>query len=306
MRYDFRKMNKSNYGENSAENHTRNLPKNRWPESLREIPARDLPKKLRIIGKEPNWTNKRICIVGSRKFSDYGRAVCEKLINDLAGYPVTIVSGLAFGIDSISHRIALENKIEMIAIPGSGLDNSVLYPKTHIDLAKKIIAAGGCMISEFDDTQPAANWTFPQRNRIMAGISDLVIIIEAAEKSGTMITARLALDYNIDVAVVPGSIFSESSKGTNKLMKEGAYPITCVEDILEILDIKPSATDIEQIKTRNLSAQAFKIFQSLENPKTKDQIIEQTNIDISELNKILSVLEIEGLIHIIDGKICQK
>jgi DNA processing protein len=285
---------------------TRILPKNRWPQSLLEIPQRDLPKKLRIIGKEPNWSNKRICIVGSRKFSDYGRAVCEKLINELSSCPITIVSGLAFGIDSISHRIALENNMDVIAVPGSGLNEKVLYPKTHIDLARKVLKSDGCLISEFDDNQPATIWTFPQRNRIMAGISDLVIIIEAVEKSGTMITARLALDYNIDVAVIPGSIFSENSKGTNKLMKEGAYPITCVEDVLEILNIKPNQEKIIENKTKKLPKKVLHIFNLLNTPQTKDQLLEKNNMDISDLNKVLTILEIEGLIHRIDDKICQK
>jgi len=293
---------------------TRKIPKEKWPQSLKEIPKKDIPKKLRILGREPNWQNKRICIVGSRRFSDYGKAVCQKIISELRGYPVTIVSGLAYGIDFISHRVAMENDMDMIAILGSGLSKDVIYPKKHIDLAEKILTAGGCLISEFDDSQPAAIWTFPQRNRIMAGISDLVIIIEAAEKSGTMITARLALDYNIDVAVVPGSIFNETSKGTNKLLKEGAQPITCADDILEILTIKKMdesdeslGKDLKNQKiAERLGEQELKIYKLLENPKDLNEILEKSHLNISELNKILSTLEIEGLIHKIENKICQK
>ena len=288
-----------------------NLPRNKWPQSLLEIPKKDIPKKLRITGKEPDWSNKRICIVGSRKFSDYGSAVCEKLISELKNYPISIVSGLAYGVDSISHRLAIEYKIETIVVPGSGLDKSVLYPKKHIDLAEKVLKAGGCLISEFDDNQPAAIWTFPQRNRVMAGISDLVIIIEAQEKSGTMITARLALDYNIEVAVVPGSIFNRNSKGTNKLLKEGAHPITCSDDILEILGITKIDEDRKKVFENNdiekiLNNSELKIYNILNNPLDKENLLEKSSMEISELNKILSTLEIEGLIHRIDNKICQK
>lgn len=284
------------------------LKKKYWPRSLLEITPQDVPKKLRIRGENPNWSQKRICIVGSRKYSDYGRAVCEKIINELSTYPITIVSGLAYGIDSIAHRYAIKNGMNTIAIPGSGLDDKVIYPKAHLDLAERILENGGCLISEYSDMQEAANWTFPQRNRIMAGISDIVLIIEAAEKSGTMITARLALDYNIEIGCVPGSVFSVYSQGTNKLLRQGAQLITCGEDILNILGIPlNSSTEISKSKAeRILSTEQLEIFNLIEIPLTKRELLDKTNIDISELNKIISVLEIEGLIHTIDNKICQK
>jgi len=299
----------------------RNLDKKYWPKSLIEIAKRDIPHKLHIKGINPDWSQKRICIVGSRKYSDYGRAVCEKLISELSQYPITIVSGLAYGIDSIVHKFAIENKMHTIAIPGSGLNDDVIYPARHFNLSEQIIKSGGCLISEFDNDQPAMNWTFPQRNRIMAGISDLVLIIEACEKSGTMITARLALDYNIDVACVPGSIFNENSKGTNKLLKQGAHPVCCADDILNILgfetgenknlfkeniSINQKGKVIAKNLKNKLSETELRIFNLLKNPLSKNDLIEKTKLEISQLNIILSTLEIEGLIHKIEDKICQK
>ncbi len=285
-------------------NQIRNLDKNSWPKTLLELPKSQIPKKLRIIGEKPNWNQKRVCIIGSRNYSDYGLAVTKKIINEIAGYPITIVSGLAYGIDSLAHRFALENSMKTIAIPGSGLNKDVIYPKRHFSLAEEIIKNKGCLISEYNDDQLAANWTFPQRNRIMAGISNLVVIIEAAEKSGTMITARLALDYNIDVSCVPGSIFHQTSCGTNKLLKEGAEVIRNGQDILDILKIKkkknnrkvPASLDDDQIK----------IFRLLKNPLSKEEILEKSKIEISKLNQIISSLEIKGLIEFSENKICQK
>jgi len=299
----------------------RNLNKKYWPKSLVEIPQQDIPKKLHIKGINPEWSQKRLCIVGSRKYSDYGRAVCEKLIRELSQYPITIVSGLAYGIDSIAHKFAIENRMKTIAIPGSGLNDDVIYPARHLNLSEQIIENDGCLISEFNNDQQAMIWTFPQRNRIMAGISDLVLIIEACEKSGTMITARLALDYNIDVACVPGSIFNENSRGTNKLLKQGAHPVCCTEDILNILGFETGENKSlfkENISTKQkrnifnknlknkLSSAEIKIFNLLKNPISKNDLIEKSSLEISQVNIILSTLEIEGLIHTINNKICQK
>jgi len=294
----------------------RDLDKEYWPMSLLELPIRDIPRKLHIKGTNPDWSHKRVCIVGSRKYSDYGRAVCEKIITGLSKYPITIVSGLAYGIDSIVHRFAIENKMLTIAIPGSGLNDNVIYPAKHFNLSEQIIESAGCLISEFDNDQPAMIWTFPQRNRIMAGISDLVLIIEACEKSGTMITARLALDYNIEVACVPGSIFNDSSRGTNKLLRQGAHLVCSAEDILNLLGFEISENknlfkeNINKQRCKiikeKLSSREFKVFSLLKNPLSKDELIEKSKLEISQVNIILSTLEIKGLIHTIEDKICQK
>ena len=202
------------------------------PHLLKEIS--DPPKQLYIRGILPSEDEyKFLTVIGSRKFSTYGKQVCEHLIRGLAGYPIVIVSGLALGIDSIAHQAALDNHLTTIAVPGSGLDDSVLYPASNRGLAQNILRAGGCLLSEFEPTFKATNWSFPQRNRVMAGIAHATLVIEAENTSGTRITARLATDYNREVFAVPGSIFSPASEGTNELIREGATPVTRAEDILD-------------------------------------------------------------------------
>lgn len=287
----------------------RDLERKKWPERFFELPKSHIPKRLRIKGKEPDWNRKRICVIGSRNFSEYGKAVCEKIIDELSFYPVTIVSGLAYGIDSLAHKYALKNNLPTIAIPGSGLKDCVIYPKRHFNLSNKILENNGCLISEYDDEQEAAPWTFPQRNRIMAGISDLVLIIEAAEKSGTMITARFALEYNIDVACVPGSIFNQNSKGTNKLLGEGAHLVSSGKDIIDILgldSIEKNISDRLEKLERILKNDELEIFKMIKDPMTKDELLDRSSIEINRLEQILSVLEINNLIEFLENKICQK
>ena len=147
-----------------------------FPELLKEI--NDPPKQLRYEGELPPPNNKLLAIVGARKFSNYGRESCEAIIAGLAGSPVTIVSGLALGMDSIAHRAALRYGLQTIAIPGSGLDRKVIHPRSHAGLADEIVEAGGGLLSEYDDTMPAGVWAFPKRNRLMAGMSHATIVID--------------------------------------------------------------------------------------------------------------------------------
>lgn len=201
------------------------------PPLLSHIP--DSPSQLYIRGTLPPLEGK-IClaIVGSRKCTEYGKQVCQEIIRGLKGYPFIIISGLAIGIDGIAHQVALEVGIPCIAIPGSGLDPSVLYPKSNRSLAEKIIRCGGCLLSEYEPKFKAARWSFPKRNRIMAGISHAVLVIEAKESSGTSITAQLAVEYGREVFAVPGSVLDENSKGCNSLIQEGAFPVSSAEDIV--------------------------------------------------------------------------
>src|SRR3989339_1250495 len=208
------------------------LSKQDFPEKLLEIPQP--PKQLFIRGNLPDWENSKfVAVVGSRKYTNYGKEACEKIISGLRGCDVTIISGLAIGIDSIAHKSALEAKLKSIAVPGSGLNSSVIYPSINKKLADEIVQSGGCLLSEFEPDFQATTWSFPQRNRIMAGLSDAVMVIEAEIKSGTLITSRLATDYNRDVFAVPGSIFSPNSSGPNMLIRLGATPVTSSADILE-------------------------------------------------------------------------
>ncbi len=202
---------------------------------LKEIP--EYPETLQMRGSlERIKGTTLITIVGSRKCTPYGKQACESLIKGLAGYPITIVSGLAYGIDAIAHQAAIDNGLPTIAFPGSGLNWEVLYPKQNRTLAENILTAGGMLLSEFENDTTAAPWNFPLRNRLEAGIADMVIVIEAAPKSGTIITARLGTEYNKTVGAVPGPITSPTSAGANWLLQLGAVPITCSEDILRELN----------------------------------------------------------------------
>ncbi len=278
------------------------LKKQDWPEALLEI--NDPPKQLYYRGKKPDLTSIFLTVVGSRKYSQYGKEVCQKLISGLRGYNITIVSGLALGIDGIAHKIALETNLKTIAVPGSGIDDSVLYPKTNTGLAKEILKSGGTLLSEFEPLEKASPWTFPQRNRIMAGLAHVVLIIEATEKSGTLITARLALDYNREVCTVPSSIFSHYSQGSNKLLRQGATAINTSQDLLRTLGFNLDDQPIQdKLKFADCSVEEKQILELLKEPLERNELIQKTNLTTSETNIILSSMEIKGLIKESLGKI---
>lgn len=265
------------------------------PQALLEIP--EPPKQLYILGSLPGSHYIFLTIVGSRKYTSYGKEVTEKLIESLRGYPVVIVSGLAMGIDTLAHENALRVGLPTIAFPGSGLHPRVLYPRINVTLAKRIIDAGGALVSEFKPEQTASIWTFPRRNRLMAGIAQATLIIEAGEKSGTLITARLVPEYNRDLLVVPGNIFSSASKGTNQFLRLGATPITCGDDLLEALHItKRGDNDEIQLEFENASMEEKQVLELLREPLARDELIRELGLGMSEAQALLSVMEIKGLI----------
>ncbi len=283
--------------------HIRDLQKEDFPSLLNEI--NDPPKKLRIIGSIP-VTQKYLAVVGSRKYSEYGKIVCEKLIEGLRGYPITIVSGLALGMDSIAHRSALKTGLKTIAIPGSGLSSKVLYPATHRSLANEIVENGGCLLSEFEDEHEARPYDFPQRNRIVAGMCHATLIIEAELKSGTLITSKLATDYNRDVLTVPHSIFSKTSEGPHMLLRLGATPITSSEDIVNALGLKPIENLFEKRDYSKCSVDELEILNILREPLSRDEIIRKINKPIYATQTVLATLEIKGLIQEVLGEIHLK
>ncbi len=277
------------------------LERKDWPVLLEEI--NQLPKKLFYVGKVADWKRKLLCVVGARKNTNYGREAVETLIGGLRGYPVTIVSGLALGIDSIAHRAALENNIPTIAVPGSGLSLDVLHPQSHVHLAQEIIEKGGMMMSEFDPEFKATYWSFPQRNRIMAGMSHSTLVIEAEKKSGTLITARLATEYNRDVLTLPGNIFNTTSQGPHLLIRLGATPIRDSDDILEALHLEKMEngnTENDEEKYFDCSEKEMMIIKLLIEPLPRDEILRQANtqhqISTGETQTLLSLLELKGLI----------
>lgn len=271
----------------------RNLEKKDFPPLLNEI--NDPPKSLRIVGELPK-TEKYLAVVGSRKYSEYGKAICEKLIEGLSGYSITIVSGLALGIDSIAHRSALKAGLKTIAIPGSGLSEKVLYPSSHRNLAKEIVESGGCLLSEFADNIPGYPSNFPERNRIIAGMSHATLVIEAELKSGTLITSKLATEYNRDVYTVPNSIFSKTSEGPHMLLRLGATPITSSEDIVSALGLKVHDDLFSKKNYSNCSADEHEVISLLLVPMSRDEIIRRLGKPVYAVQTILATMEIKGLI----------
>lgn len=274
------------------------LRKDEWPPLLPHIP--DPPEKLFVQGSLPPKENVYLAVVGSRQCSQYGKEAVKKLIAGLSGYPITIVSGLALGVDALAHEAALSANLHTIAVPGSGIDDSVIYPRMHRTLARKILESGGALLSEFEPMFTSTPWAFPKRNRIMAGMSKATLVIEASLKSGTLITSRLATDYNRDVLTVPGSIFSAHSAGPHMLIRLGATPITESRDILEALGIPEHENNRKMLE---LSLIEQTIYDALVEPLTRDALAHRISLPVPELNMHVTLLELNGVLSEVNGVI---
>jgi DNA processing protein len=272
----------------------RKIPRAEFPAHLLELP--DPPSQLYVRGTLPDPTQYTyLAVVGAREYTSYGKQACESIIRGLAGYPIAIVSGLALGIDSIAHRAALDAGLPTVAIPGSGLDDSVLYPACHRGLARDIVEHGGALLSEFDPGWKPRKESFPQRNRIMAGLSQALLVVEAAKKSGTLITARLALDYNRDVFAVPGPIFAVTSAGPHSLIKNGAACIERADDIVTALALASAPTQ-QSFLTARLSPLEQRACEVLQTPRSRDEVIRMLELPPSEANALLASLELKGMV----------
>lgn len=262
-----------------------------YPASLREIPQ--VPEILYIRGAAIDTTKRMVAVVGARHYSEYGKKACEKIITDLSPYPVTIVSGLAIGIDGIAHQTALDAGLTTVAVIGSGLDAEVLYPSTNRMLAKSILEQDGTLISELEPHVRGAKHTFPSRNRIMAGLSEIVLAVECTERSGTRITTRLALDYNKEVAAIPHAIFSETGAGANALIHAGAHVIRNGQDIVDILGLTP--VEQQTLDLATLTDDERIVYRLLTSPKTKTALSQESNLSPHKLSATLAGLEMKGL-----------
>lgn len=269
-----------------------------FPAPLKEVPQP--PKNLNYRGELPPPSLTLLTVVGSRNYTTYGKQVVDHLIGGLKGYEVGIVSGLALGIDSLAHEAALKNNLYTLAVPGSGISDGAIYPASHRPLARKILEHGGGLLSEFAPDFKGAQWSFAQRNRIMAGLSRATLIVEASEKSGTLITARMATDYNRELLIVPGNIFSQNSAGPHQFLKLGATPVTCAEDILYVLGF--SQEEIEkksnrQLPLTSLSIDEERVLAQLKEPTEKDVLIRTLLLPSHTANALLMQMEMKGLIH---------
>lgn len=274
------------------------MPNDReYPAKLLETPYP--PAVLYLKGEMPEQTKPFFAVVGTRNASTYGKESCQKIVKELAKAGFVIISGLASGIDGLSHKIAIENKTKTIAVLGSGLWEKVLFPAENKKLARSIAEGNGALISEYPFRMAATRFTFPQRNRIVAGMTSGTLVIEAPEKSGALITAYLALDYNRDVFSVPGPIFSKNSVGANNLIKAGAKAVTEAEDILKEYGFEIPSLE----KNISLSEKEKIVLEALSEPMPVDEIIARTALKTEEINSILSLLEIYGLIKNIKGEV---
>lgn len=262
------------------------------PDKLRIIPSP--PRELYVAGDNLGELLARPCvaIVGSRKVTPYGKSITVRLAGELASHGIIIVSGLALGVDSIAHQAALDAGGGTIAVLPTGLDQ--IYPRCHLHLAKNILAKGGAIISEYPPGTEPFPANFVARNRLVSGLGDVVLITEAAEKSGTLHTANFALSQGKTVMCVPGNITSAQSMGTNNLIKTGALPVTDVDDILQQLNI-PSKGRQQQALGSNQEEQIILDLLS-EGISDGYALLTKSKLDTELFNQTLTMLEITGKI----------
>lgn len=269
-----------------------------YPENLKEIP--EPPDKIYYLGDVDILKKERIIsVVGTRSVSSYGKLSCEKIVKKLTKADVTIVSGLALGVDSVAHETSLANKGKTIAVIASGID--MVYPASNLSLWKKL-EKYGLIITEYEPGTKPYRQNFPRRNRIIAGLSKGTIIIESKKKGGSLITADLALDFNRDVYAVPGDIFSENSEGCNALIRDSkAKLLLSADEILEDYNWEELEKELDNDKYNNLNKNKIKILNSLVREKSLDALINESKIDLQTILSEVVELEIMGLIKSIAG-----
>ncbi|MDZ4227754.1 MAG: DNA-processing protein DprA [Candidatus Levybacteria bacterium] len=274
-----------------------------YPELLKEI--KNPPFVLYGRGQVPDgtWFSQSIAVVGARRTTQYGREVTKLLTTELVLNGFTIVSGLALGVDAISHITALENNGKTIAVLGCGVD--CCSPMENISLYNSILESDNCIVSEFPLEMKPTQWSFPARNRIIAGLSQAVLVTEGAEDSGSLITAEFALKFGRKVFAVPGPITSSMSKGPYALIQKGAKLVTSGEDIFKELKYQispvPSGGNVKTkskiSKITNVTADELKILKLLQNePLHFDELVRRTKFNSSKLSSLLSMMEIKGVV----------
>ena len=259
-----------------------------YPTKLKEI--KNSPKKLFFRGNLELLQNNSIAIVGSRECTSYGFYNAYEFAKELSKKGICVISGLAQGIDTAAHLGAMHQKGKTIAVLGTGLNK--IYPKENEILAESIIKNGGLIISEYELYQERKSENFPKRNRIMSGLSDGILVIEARKKSGTLITARYAKEQGRKVFSLPGNVDSINSSGTNELIKNGATLVTDVKDILDEFTIQNEEENKEEVKQEY--KKVYDVLGAI--PMHINEICKKTNSSMAEVNQIITMLEIEGLI----------
>lgn len=271
------------------------------------------PAVLYYRGKLPSQNDFPLAVVGSRTVSEYGIAAINRIVGGVAGLPVCVISGLALGADGKAHECALENELPTVAVLGSGIDERSIYPAGHGGMARLILSAGGCLLSEYPPGVKPRKEYFPARNRIIAGMSRAVLVAEAGLRSGTLITAHAAIDEGRDVWAIPGPIFSSLSAATNALIADGAYLADNAQRIIDSYEQlrlaqsetmktsigKPNDTIETDNQTDNLGTA---ILQTIaKRPSSPEDLCGATQRGIAEVNTAVTLLEIGGKIRVLDG-----
>lgn len=272
-----------------------------YPKLLKEI--FDPPAILYVKGEIMSQDELAVAVVGSRKYTSYGARVCSDITKELAQSGITIISGLALGIDAISHQAALSAGGRTIGVLGCGLDR--IYPISNRYIAEKMMKTGGAVITEFPLGTPPMKYNFPIRNRIIAGLSLGVLVIEASLKSGSLLTSQAALEYNREVFAIPGSIYSDNSLGPNNLIKMGAKLVNQAQDIISELNIE---SETKKIKAKTILADSkeeeiiLKILSRAESTHI-DKLVKQSKLEMAKINQTLILMEMKGKVRNLGGNL---
>jgi len=281
---------------------TINIEDENYPDSLKKI--KDAPKILYYKGSFPKNQENFLGVVGTRRPTPYGQQVTLQITGELAEAGLTIVSGMAPGIDTFAHKICVEKNKRTIAVLGTGLDEKSIYPQQNLGLSRKIIKTGGCLISELPPGTHGSVFSFPKRNRIISGLSLGVLIVEAKEKSGSLITADYAKKQNKKIFAVPGQIFALNAKGPNKLIKDGSILVESSQDILKELGIKQLSLNNTLEDFSTATPEEVAILTSLKEESLYiDKIIEKTKLSPQIISVNLALMEISGKIRNLGGNV---
>ncbi|HSX30696.1 MAG TPA: DNA-processing protein DprA [Candidatus Saccharimonadales bacterium] len=270
------------------------LRQDAYPSQLKQLSSP--PKELYYLGADPSeWLSRpRVAMVGSRSVTPYGRQVTERFARELAEHGVVIISGLALGVDAIAHTACLDAGGTAVAVLANGLDH--IAPATNAQLGRRLLEQGGTILSEYPAGAPVFKTQFIARNRIVAGLAQALLITEASEKSGTLHTARFAMEQGRDVLAVPGNIFSPTSVGTNNLIRAGATPVTSVADILYTLGA--SHLPAEPVRRRGDTAEEQAILDLLYGGTSDGhELLVQSTLPAVQFNQVLTMLELSGKVR---------
>jgi DNA processing protein len=264
---------------------------------LREI--NNAPPVLYLRGSLEAGDEWAVAIVGTRRITHYGRQVAERIALKLANSGITVVSGLALGVDTIAHQTSLETGGRTLAVLGSGVDR--IYPPKNRLLAEKIVE-NGAIISDYAPGTPPEATNFPPRNRIISGLSLATVVVEAGLKSGALITADFALEQGREVFAVPGSVLAPKSRGPNKLIQNGAHPLLDPQEILDVLDLTRVTEQLEARVVLPANATEAQLFEVLgHEPLHVDEVLAQTNLSIEQVTATLALMELKGMVRQVGG-----